>query len=102
VASCKTYWARDGNGASIAWRFDPLSYHGIPTTLIGREEFLFDDGGLILKAVAHWQPGLVARQWQRQGTNQDAETAAAGPAHSYIASLRPKSGPYGARSVTSK
>jgi hypothetical protein len=79
----------DGNQASIDWHFDAVSYHGVATVLDGREEFLFDKSGLILRAVAHWQPAVVARQWQDDASEQPAD-ARAPRAESYIASLVPQ------------
>lgn len=78
----------DRNTASVDWHFDAVSYHGVSTVLSGREEFLFDDEGFILVAVAHWQPAVVARQWQDEAREQPADATAARP-ESYIASLLP-------------
>jgi hypothetical protein len=78
----------DRNTASVDWHFDAVSYHGVSTVLSGREEFLFDDEGFILVAVAHWQPAVVARQWQDEAREQPADATAVRP-ESYIASLLP-------------
>jgi hypothetical protein len=78
-----------GNEASVEWKFEAVSYHGVPTLLSGREEFLFDDQGRILRAVAHWQPASVARQWQDRARDQIAE-ATPRRAESYVASLAPQ------------
>jgi hypothetical protein len=78
----------EGNNASVDWHFHAVSYHGVPTVLEGREEFLFDDDGFILRAVAHWQPEAVARQWQEEAYEQPAD-ARAPRAESYIAGLVP-------------
>jgi hypothetical protein len=56
----------NGNTASVDWHFDAISYHGIPTQLSGREDFIFDKSGRILRAVAHWRPAEVAQQWQEE------------------------------------
>lgn len=82
----------EGNSASVDWHFDAVSYHGVSTVLEGREEFLFDDEGFILRAVAHWQPEVVARQWQDEAREPPAD-ARAPRAESYIASLVPQARP---------
>jgi HEPN domain-containing protein len=79
----------DGNAASVDWHFDAVSYHGVSTVLDGREEFLFDDEGFILKAVADWQPAVVASQWQAEARAEPADARAPRP-ESYVASLAPE------------
>jgi hypothetical protein len=79
----------EGNTASVDWHFDAISYHGVSTVLDGREDFLFDDAGSILKAVAHWQPAVVARQWQDEARAEPGDARAPRP-ESYIASLAPE------------
>ena len=78
-----------GNLASVDWHFDAVSYHGVPSTLDGREEFVFDDAGRILKAVAHWQPSAVAQQWNADARERQAGERSPIRQHSYIASLAP-------------
>ncbi|MEP7051120.1 MAG: nuclear transport factor 2 family protein [Pseudomonadota bacterium] len=78
----------EGNHALVDWCFDAVSYHGVATQLEGCEEFLFDEKGHIVKAIAHWQPERVATQWRAAST----ELIRRGPAEhprSYIADLRP-------------
>lgn len=60
----------EGNTASVDWRFEAVSYHGRKVTFDGHEEFLFDEDGRLLKAVADWSPSRVARQLRGESGTQ--------------------------------
>jgi hypothetical protein len=50
------------NKAQIDWQFDTVSYNGIQVTFKGTEEFVFNEDGRIVNAIAHWEPNDVAKQ----------------------------------------
>lgn len=96
----------DGNNASVDWKFAAVSYHGIETKLEGREEFLFDDQGRIVKASAHWQPAMVAQQWlgRPAGEVRSRDGRPSGPGRVGVSAERESSGaePSPIRSVATR
>jgi hypothetical protein len=52
----------DGNNADADWHFATTAYNGTPVDFGGTEAFAFTNDGLILSALAIWEPPDVAKQ----------------------------------------
>jgi hypothetical protein len=50
------------NTATVDWTYEVTSYNDVDMRISGTEEFTFDESGLILKAVAFWNPEDLASQ----------------------------------------